>query len=178
MIGVQAYLTTKWALADRITGMAGRILCTPEAGLNGASPPQLVSHFVQKDRKKMTAGALYDSLRSSFGWPVGISYAIRNHFIHDGAQVGGSDFFEASIPASAFRISVDGWARIEKTAQERYGVDASLHRTGATWPVSPRDDLRTVLNVCERETDDVLGVILGSACQTLLAHVGFMLGED
>jgi len=56
-------------------------------------------------------------------------------------------------------------------------VDPSFHRAGATWPVSPRDDLRAVLRVCERETDDALGVLLGSACQTLLAHVGFMLGE-
>jgi len=177
LIGVQAYVATKWALADRITAMVGRVLCTPDAGFNGANPVQLVSHFVQKERKKTTAGALYDSLRCSFGWPVGISYAIRNHFVHDGGQMAGSDFFEGSTSASAFRISEEGWARIEKTAQERYVVDSSLHRAGATWPVSPRDDLRAVLRVCERETDDALGVLLGSACTTLLGHVGFMLGE-
>ena len=177
LIGVQAYVATKWALADRITGMVGRVLCTPDAGFNGASPAQLVSHFLQKDRKKMTAGALYESLRCAFGWPVGISYAIRNHFVHDGGQMAGSDFFEASASASAFRISDEGWSRIEKTAQEKYVVDSSLHHAGATWPVSPRDDLRVVLRVCERETDDALGVLLGSACNTLLGHVGFMLGE-
>ena len=178
LIGVQAYLATKWALADRITGMAGRLLCTPDVGFNGANPAQLVAHFVQKDRKKTTAGALYESLRSSFGWPVGVSYAIRNHFVHDGGQMNGSDFFEAPASTAGFRISADGWSRIEKTAQDRYGVDASPHRAGAAWPVSPRDDLRVVLRVCERETDDALGVLLGTACRTLLVHVGFMLGED
>jgi hypothetical protein len=178
LIGVQAYLTTKWALADRITGMVGRLLCTPNVGLNGANPAQLVAHFVQKDRSKTTAGALYESLQSSFGWPVGVSYAIRNHFVHDGGQMNGSDFFEAPASAAGFRISADGWSHIEKTAQNRYSVDASLHRAGAAWPVSPRDDLRVVLRVCERETDDALGVLLGTACQTLLVHVGFMLGED
>lgn len=177
LIGVQAYVATKWALADRIVGLVGRVLCTPDAGLNGANPAQLVSHFVQKDRKKTTAGAMYESLRSAFGWPVGISYAIRNHFVHDGGQMRGSDFFEASTSSSAFRISEDGWSRVEKTAQEKYVVDSSLHRAGATWPVSPRDDLRVVLRVCERETDDALGVLLGSACSTLLGHVGCMLGE-
>jgi len=177
LIGVQAYVATKWALADRITGMVGRVLCTPDAGSNEASPAQLVSHFVQKDRNKTTAGALCKSLRSAFGWPVGISYAIRNHFVHDGGQMAGSDFFEASTSASAFRISHDGWSRIEKTAQEKYIVDSSFNRDEATWPVSPRDDLRAVLRVCEREIDDALGVLLGSACSTLLGHVGFMLGE-
>jgi hypothetical protein len=178
LIGVQAYVATSWALADCITGMAGRLLCTPEASRNGACPAQLISHFVQKERKKTTAGALYESLRRSFGWPVGLFYAIRNHFVHDGAQINGSDFFEAPTAASGFRISDEGWSRIEKTVQNRFEVDASHSRAGATWPVNPCDDLRVILRVCERETDDALGVILGSACGTLLSHVGFMLGED
>lgn len=178
LIGVQAYLTTKWALADRITGMAGRLFCTPEVGFNSANPAQLVAHFVQKDRKKTTAGALYQSLQSSFGWPLGVSYAIRNHFVHDGGQMNGSDFFEGPSSAAEFRISAEGWSRIEKTARERYSVEPSFHRAGAAWPVSPHDDLRVVLRVCEREMDDALGVLLGTACKILLVHVGFMLGED
>lgn len=177
LTGVQGYVATKWALADRITGMVGRVLCTPDAGLNEASPAQLVSHFVQKDKKRMTAGVLCESLRCAFGWPVGVSYAIRNHFVHDGGQMAGSDFFEASTSASAFRISNDGWARIVTTAQKKYVVDSTHHRAEATWPVSPRDDLRAVLRVCERETDDALGVLLGSACNALSSHVGFMLGD-
>lgn len=40
-IGVQAYVTTNWALADRITGMVGRVLCTPAAGLNDVKPAEL-----------------------------------------------------------------------------------------------------------------------------------------
>src|SRR5512143_1469882 len=31
LIGVQAYLATKWALADRISGIVGRVLCTQSA---------------------------------------------------------------------------------------------------------------------------------------------------
>jgi len=178
MIGVQAYLATTWALADRITGMVGRVLCTPEAGFNDVSPAQLVSHFVQKERNKRTAGALFDSVRRAFGWPIGLSYAIRNHFIHDGAQIAGSDFFEGSLAANSFRISVEGWQRVEERAETMYGVERSFHRLGAGWPATPRDDLRIVLTVCQREMDDALGVLLGSACNSLRAHVGFMLAED
>jgi hypothetical protein len=116
-IGVQAYVTTTWALADRITGMVGRVLCTPEAGLNGVSPAQLVSHFVQKERKKTTAAALFESVRQAFGWPIGLSYAIRNHFVHDGGQIGGSDLFAGPSAAAAFRMSADGWERVEKRAE-------------------------------------------------------------
>ena len=116
-------------------------------------------------------------MRRSFGWPIGLSYAIRNHFIHDGGHLDGNDFFEGSTHESAFRISDPGWGRIEDQAKS-YGVDPSYHRAGALWPGSTKDDLRELLKVCEREMDDALGVLLGSACKSLLGHVGFMLGED
>jgi hypothetical protein len=177
-LGVQSYLATNWALADRVTGMAGRILCTADSGFNLANPAQLVSHFFQKDRKKIVAGVLHDSLRSAFGWPVGLSYGLRNHFIHDGGQMAASDFFEGRAAVSAFRISSDGWARVLERAQDVYGLDPSLHRVGKAWPVNPRDDLRPVLDVFEREMDDALGVIVGSASHFLHVHVGFMLGDD
>jgi hypothetical protein len=54
----------------------------------------------------------------------------------------------------------------------------SHHRAGPNWPTTPRDDLRVVLDVCEREADDALGVLVGSACRTLVAHVGCIVGED
>jgi len=133
LIGVQAYVTTNWALADRITGMVGRILCTPAAGLNDVKPAELVSHFVNRDRiRTTTAATLFESVRQAFGWPIGLSYAIRNHFVHDGAQIGGSDFFEGPSAASAFRISANGWDRVEKRAETEYRVDRSYHRAGAS----------------------------------------------
>ena len=176
-IGVQAYLSTTWSLADRVAGMVGRVLCTPDAGFNEASPAQLVSQFVQKERKKTTAAAVFESVRQTFGWPIGLSYAIRNHFVHDGAQVAGSDFFDGPTAASKFGISLKGWMRVEDRAKT-YGVEPGHHRAGPSWPATPRDDLRALLEVCEREMDDALGVLLGSACGSLLTHVACMLGED
>jgi hypothetical protein len=178
LISAQSYLTITWALADRITAMVGRVLCTPDGGFNEATPAQLVSHFVQKDRKKTTSGALFESIRQVFGWPIGLSYAIRNHFVHDGAQAAGSDFFEGPSAASGFRVSVDGLTRVEARAEGTYGVERGFLRTGASWPATPRDDLRLLLTACEREVDDALGVLIGSACATVLSHAGFMLGED
>jgi hypothetical protein len=177
LLGVQAYLATKWALADRLTGMTGRVLCTPAAGFDVSRPARLVAHFVQKERKGTTSGTLYESIRQTFGWPIGVSYALRNHFIHDGAQASGFDLFDGPTAAAGFIMSEAGWNRIEEKAKD-YGVDVTHHRVGANWPKTPRDDLRNVLDVCERELDDALGVLVGSACRALVAHVGCMLGED
>ena len=86
------------------------------------------------------------------------------------------DFFDGPTSASRFVISADGWKRIEEKAAT-YGAGPSHHRAGASWPATPRDDLRSVLDVCERETDDALGVLVGSACHSLAIHVGYMHGE-
>lgn len=176
-LGVQSYLTTTWALTDRIVGSIGRVVCTVDTGRNDQNPTQLVKHFIQKDRKKSPCSVLFYSIRDGYGWPIGVSYAIRNHFVHDGAEYGAEPFFEGSVAGAGFRISREGWARIEKTVATVYDVDDSCQRDRASWPSTPRDDLREVLAACERELDDVLGVLLGSACHLLMAHVGFLAGE-
>jgi hypothetical protein len=177
-IGVQAYVSTAWAIADRITGMVGRILCTQETGSNASSLAKIPA-FIKRDiAKKSTAALLVQSVRQTFGWPIGLSYAIRNHFLHDGAQWEGRDFFEGTAAAAAFRISDAGWKLIEKKAIDEYGVNDSCHRAGARWPVAPKEDLRSMLQVIEQEMDDALGVLWGSAWNSLLGHLGFILGED
>jgi hypothetical protein len=176
LIGVQSYVTTNWALADRVTGLIGRVICPPNAGANPTSPAQLVSHFVQQEKGKIPAAVVSKSVRHAYGWPIAISYAIRNHFVHDGAQFDGADFFEGPTARAGFRISEDGWKRVIERA-ESYGVEAAHHRA-ASWPVAPRDDLRAMLAACECEMDDALGVLLGSACGTLSWHVTCLMGED
>lgn len=176
-IGVQAYLSTKWAVADRIAAMAGHVLCIRNQLQNSKKPPQLLTHFIKEDdAMKHTAAMPAYSLRATFGWPIGLSYSLRNHFFHDGGALDGTDFFEGPSATSGFKISKDGWDRVEQRARS-YGVDSTHHRVGANWPSAPRDDLRQLLDVCERETDDALGVLIGSACRALVSHVGFIVGE-
>ena len=180
-LGVQAYLATAWALADRIAAVAGQVLCAPNQLSNEKSPPQLMSNFISGDLDKKTAAMASLSLRRSFGWPIGISYALRNHFIHDGGRTKDgdrlkADFFYGETSKSAFAISEQGWEFVLKRTRT-YGVEPTHHRLGARWPVTPRDDLRVVLEVCEREVDDALGVLVGSATTTLASHVAFIIGE-
>lgn len=134
-----------------------------------------MSHFVRgKGPESTTAAIVFHSLRQSFGWPIAIAYALRNHFLHDGA---GGDFFDGPTAASAFKISTEGWKHI-KDRVSKYRVDETHSRLGVAWAPSAGDDLRRILDTCALEIDEALGVLVGSACQIAIAHVGFMLGED
>jgi len=177
ILGVQSYVAACWALSDRIASFAGRILCTERQGHNPVHPVELVSGFIGKDAAKSAAAPFMLSMRAAFGWPICVSYAIRNQFIHAADVRYGIEFFEGGTRESGFRIAAKAWNSIEDQAR-LLGADETQHRRGDTWLSSPADDLRLVLKVCEEDMDDALGVLLGSACQTLKAHLGFMLSED
>lgn len=173
----QSYLSSVWALADSILGACGQTLCNAKVGRNLSSPPQIVNHFINKTRMDAISGLLSESIHHSFGWPVAISYAIRNEFIHDGGASGDVNFFNGASSLAGFRISDDAWTRvIEKV--ESGNITITQHRRGAGWPQDPKNDLRVLLEICEHELDDALGVLLGSACGMLKIHLGLMLGQD
>jgi hypothetical protein len=176
LIGMQAYLTNSWALADRLSGMVSRVLCIQDAWNDPKKPPQLVS-FVSKGQTKSVAAMLCRSMRQTFGWPIGVSYALRNHFVHAGGQQSGIELFAGPTPQSSFALTVEGWNHVMERATS-YGVDPGRVRAASLWPADPRADLRMVLDVCEREMDDALGILVGSACRSLVAHVACVLGED
>lgn len=178
LIGVQGYLTIKWALADRLTKIAAHALCVRGSLNNPQSPPQLVSHFIaNKGPEKQIAAVAFYSIRHSFGWPIVISYALRNHFVHDGGQLDGATFFEGPTAAAGFNISTQGWEHIEKRVQA-HGVTSLDSHLGSAWRPEAGSDLRNILKVCEQATDDALGILIGSAHRLASAHLGLLLDED
>lgn len=174
LLSVQSYLSAQWALADRLVAMAGQVYCMKSEFHDPKNAPQLVSHFVAKASEKKTSAIVYQLLRESFGWPIAVSYALRNHFLHDG---GGGDFFDGPGPHAKFVVSRDGWDRIEQRARES-GVDRENSRSPASWEGLSGADLRKILDACALDIDEALGVLIGSACQSAFVHVGFLLGED
>jgi len=178
LIGFEAYLALTWSLADRISALVGRVFCSADGGaFNDPEAVKLVSHFLQDEkRKESTAGVVFDSIRQTFGWGIAISYALRNHFVHDGARKD-VEFFQGRTSADAFKVSDRGWQHVQQKAGG-YNVRQDFTHPQAAWPTAPKDDVRKVLEVCEHEMDNALGVLVGTACTALSVHVTFLLGGD
>jgi hypothetical protein len=170
LLGVSGYLGAEWALADRLAAMAGEVLCEYSCLKDPNKGPHLVTHFVSESRSSSAAAVLVDSVPRLYGWPIAISYAIRNHFIHHGGSV---DFFEGSEPADAFKISAAGWEPIVKRARE-YRV----RELDGLWSHAAGDDIRDVLDTCEKAMDAALGILVGTACEVALTHAKFVTGND
>ena len=170
----QAYLSSAWSLADHVMAACGKVLLPPSASMDPKRPAQILDLF-SSDRKKLCPGVIFKSFKKSFGWAIGISYASRNLFLHDGGRLTSGNFFLGPTSSDAFRISQDGWDFLVARART-YNVDET--DTIPVWPMSPHDDLRTIHDLCAGEVDCALGIILGSACGALLSHVTFLVEED
>lgn len=174
LFGMQAYVSTQWALSDRITDFVGRVLCLDSVSKDPRQGAQAVAHFVSSP--KHTPSLVHSQLRDCFGWPVGIAYAVRNHIAHDAGVRSGASFFASNDPATApFGISAAGLQYLKERAEKEYQVTSDQTRIADPWPWSP-DDVRLMLARCHDELDEALGLLLLSATRSIEAHVGFLLG--
>jgi len=173
LIDTQSYLSLTWALTDSIIAAVGKILCTSDARLNKAQPPQLISHFIQNHQNKKTSALFSKPIKEEFGWPIGISYAILNHFIHEGGAKDNISFFEEYTLLHPFRVSEKGWNNIKKIAENRYSAHFSNKREG--WPESPQEDLRKTLSFCHKQIDQALAILVNLVAEILSIHMKYAL---
>jgi hypothetical protein len=159
---LQSYMGTCWAAYDTISKVAGVLICTDKSAKNLAKPIKLQEDLLSLPN---AVGAhLQEHLKGAYGWPIGISYAIRNWVLHDGNSQDGIDLFRYSTPETgAFQLSEDGWSKIVERCTNRYKVDETLTRLDP-FP-SVRDDLVSGLSACHAEVDEAI-------CFVLLAATG------
>ena len=132
LLGIQAYIAANWAFADRILAFIGKVLCTEDKGFDRVRPTQLMSHFIGKDAKRSAAAPFFYSTRHAFGWSIGISYALRNQFVHAAGSRNGIEFFEGPTSTSHFKIALDAWNGVQEQARIE-GVSDNQHRNGTLW---------------------------------------------
>lgn len=145
--------------------------------------------FVNFIKDGKTSALFLDKFfKGTYGLPIGLSYIIRNFFIHGCALGEGGEFFNGSHVSEGFGISDKAWEYLEgglhsdkdqnnsKYPQENLRTITTFTCASELWPW-PKDDLRKLLNICHREMDDALGTLLLTACNLLKTLVASLIGE-
>jgi hypothetical protein len=172
----QSYLSMTWAICDLITAAISPLVCTQGTCLNRANPPQLLTHFVKDDKYSVYYSSLF--LKLNYGWAIGISYVIRNHFFHDGALSSGKDFFAGINVADGFDISRNGWNFLEKELLEKHKLKQDYHRLSTLiWPWYPNDLLK-LLELCNQEIDEALIFLVSWSVGMATSQVESLLIRD
>ena len=179
LLTVSAYLTSCWSLADLITSWTGQIFCTQKQ-CNQGRMAKLTSHFTGKKTNDTGAALIIGSIGPIFGWPAALLYVLRNQFVHEGGTINGSSIFLGDQPQDGYLLFKEGWSKVKNSAEQKGdGAKPDQHRmTSPPWMDAEQPDLVEILRDCEREMDDALGILVGSASHLLAAQVTFLLGED
>lgn len=173
----QSYLVHNWSVSDNITGYFGKVFCTPACSYDVSKSVNLVSELISNHRTKRTAALIGTSIRNESGWPICVSYALRNHFMHDGGiSTNGIEFFEQGTPPiKCFSITPAAWQDIKEKAKVH--ANPNCVKPGLELPTEAETDLKVLLEYCEESMDEALNTIFQLTTDILKQQVSFLVGE-
>ncbi|MBD2181028.1 hypothetical protein H6S82_08890 [Planktothrix sp. FACHB-1355] len=177
LLGFQSYLSTTWAVCDSIISGISLLLFNKTVGKDQKSPPNLLTVCVKGN------AAHYNSffVLKNYGWPIAVSYVIRNHFVHDGASHFGYDFFAGRGKADEYQISLasqGGWSFLEDQMNQKHrDVKKDYTRLTETWPWH-QDNLLKLLELCNDEIDEAVTCLVGWSVGMATLQARYLLERD
>lgn len=158
-LALAAFLTTTWAVYDRLANVCGRLVGHENIGnnLSPTSNPKLIEHFMResKDKFRQHGFSLACLLPPAYGWPASVSYVVRNWLVHEGLEAEGVPLFLGNTLAESFELSDAAMKRIERICT----ADGSAHSQCclSTDPDHPWYDrsILTILEKCHAEIDQL-----------------------
>jgi len=175
LLGFQGYLSMTWAICDSITTAISPLICTGTTCKDRTNPPQLLTHFLKSTKDSTYYSAYF--LKLNYGWPIGVSYVIRNHFFHDGALWQGEDFFAGKRVEDKFEISQKGWTFLLDQMQKKHNLEINQHRLSDSWPWH-QDNLLKLLELCNDEIDEALSCLVGWSVGMATLQARYLLERD
>jgi hypothetical protein len=172
---VQSYMASTWVVYDTLTKIGGTLFCTDERAKNTAKPVKLQEDFIGG---RNTVGArVQDHLKGAYGWPIGVSYAIRNWVLHDGHAHEGIELFRYnSHDVAPFEISGAAWDKIVERCTQKYKVEETHTR------LQPFPDVRANivdgLRSCHQEIDEAVSFALRTATGGIRLQAQLLFERD
>lgn len=170
----QSYLASHWAIYEQLSHQAFILISLPDKIKNKTefrnqktifSSPALVQYRVAV------------SLLSRYGWKAGLSYCLRNAYLHESGR---NISFETNTPSeSSFLIMRDSWKSIRNSTSDFLKGSAAQIKNMPepdpfmSWIVGR--DLLEVLKECHHAADALHGTLLKTAATTLLTDVEILL---
>jgi hypothetical protein len=172
---VQSYVATTWALYDSISKVAGILCCTDDKAKNHLKPVKLPEDLIRG--KDVVGARVRDHVKGAYAWPIALSYAVRNWFVHDGHAHNGVDLFkfDGSEPAP-FELSDDAWQLILSKCTSDYSAQNT--QTRLSTPPDIRSHLIDGLETCHAEIDEVMSFVLLWSTGSIKSQVNLLFGRD
>ncbi len=168
----QNYCVTTWALYDTLAKVAGLLCCTDEVAKNSAKPVKLYDDFLQG--KNCVGGRVRDHLKGAYGWPIAVSYKVRNWLAHDGHCHEGVELFKYELPASSseFEMLDKAWDVLKDT------IKAAPDQTRLQPFPDVTSNLARGLETCHHEVDEAVAFLLTWSTGIVKLQASMLFSRD
>lgn len=149
----QSYTGITWITYDLIIESLNYFICSSSYNSRNSSHPRLVKTFLKPQGENIRA---IDAkiVIGAYGWPIGISYCIRNVFAHESDVLHDGDIFEGNDVDSEYTITEQLHNYIKRKCIE-YNVNDQYTRHNDPWPWGD-NDLFKILKICNEEIDEAM----------------------
>lgn len=123
VLSIDSYLVAYWSVYDRLSNIIGRVVGNESIRKNplGKSNPKLVETFLVEKNGIDVLGTK-DLIFKSYGCEVGLSYLIRNCYVHDGGMIDDLPILSGLSFNDAFMISETVAEKLNDEITKRYKV--------------------------------------------------------
>ncbi len=163
-LSFQSYTGITWILYDLISEALSYFRCSYGHYINPSNHFRLVKSILSSKEKEVIVSAIdADLAKVAYGWPIGVSYCIRNVFAHEADALYDGKVFEGNDVNSEYVITQEMHRHIlsKCTLEKNYNVKQEYTRRGESWPWGV-SNLFEMLKICNNEIDEYMCGILTS----------------
>ncbi|MGL6227089.1 MAG: hypothetical protein ACRC10_10760 [Thermoguttaceae bacterium] len=80
------YNAVAWSIYDRLADICGRLVAICTISPRSQKNPKLVEHIMKEGKENVVGVTLQHQILNAYGWPIKVSYTIRNWLVHEGFE--------------------------------------------------------------------------------------------
>lgn len=130
LLAINTYLSAYWSLYDCLTNIIGRVLGPDSIRTShlGRMNPKLVGTFLSdetqkgKEKPRLEVLGLRGILMESFGNYIGLSYLLRNCYIHEGGMVDALPILSDEMSNGCFVVQDSVAEKLNQEISNRYNI--------------------------------------------------------
>lgn len=166
-----SYLTTTWSIYDRLTDCCGRLAAVMDIAQKPRQNPKLCEDILSTKSNSL-GHACHQHVRANFGWPIHLSYKLRNWLVHEGYEEGGVHMFKGPRTEDGFILSDEAIVHVEQLISKHCGCEPTKHsRLSATEDTWSRGDLTKVLPQYHLEIDRMFAALLPWSVESIIHQI-------
>lgn len=166
-LALVGYNAVAWSIYDRMSNICGRLVAINAISTKSQKYPKLVENIMKTNDKENVVGVtIQNHILHAYGWPIKISYMIRNWLVHEGFERGTTKLFDNA----PFEICSSAKELIEKEIADD-NIERSfccLKDTADPWG---QGDLIKILESYHNEIDTMFTSLLKWSTASFVAQI-------